>query len=415
MTLFSVPAHPPGPAGPRRLTLVRLCSDLARSIATVGRIAVEGEVHRPNRRPGGRVYFTLKDRAAQITVTCPGTRARACRTVAGERVLVTGSLEWVSAWGALQLVAEEVVPVGEGAVAAAIAEARARLAGDGLLDRRRRPVPRLPAAIGVVCGSDAAVRADIESVVTARFPGYPVVFREVTVSGPGAADAVSRALRDLDERPDVEVIILARGGGDSTQLLPFSDEELCRAVAAARTPVVSAIGHEGDRPLCDEVADLRCGTPSIAAAAVVPDRAALQAELEATLARLRSVAEQRLAAAARRLAAVDRDRAATTGFARAGERLARAAGRLDLLHPRRVVAGAGAALDARRRQLEALNPARVLERGYAIVRNEAGTAVRSPGQVAPAERIVVQVAEGRFGARVDEVEVAGDEVEAAAR
>jgi exodeoxyribonuclease VII large subunit len=396
MTLF-----PSGPPPARRLSLVRLCADIARSVGSLGRVAVEGEVHRPTRRPGGRVFFTLRDRVAQITVTCPAARVRRCRTVSGERVLVTGSLEWVSSWGSLQLVAEEVIPVGEGAVAAAIAEARARLAADGLLRRPRRPIPRLPSAIGVVCGSEAAVRADIESVVAARFPGYPVVFHEVPVSGPGAAETIGAALRDLDARPEVEVVVLARGGGDAPQLLPFSDEDLCRAICATRVPVVSAIGHEGDRPLCDEVADLRCGTPSLAAAAVVPDRAALHAELAALLARADGVIERRLAEAARRLAAVDRARAVTAGLARAAERLARSAGRLELLHPRTRWATATAALDSRRRQLDGLDPARVLRRGYAVVRTADGTVVRSASQVAVGEPVRVELAAGRLDARVE--------------
>src|SRR5947209_11723721 len=119
-----------------------------------------------------------------------------------------------------------------------VAGARRRLAADGLLDRPRRSLPILPTTIGVICGSDAAVRADIESVVAVRFPGYPVEFVEVTVSGPGAVDAITGAMGWLDGRPEVEVIILARGGGDATQLLPFSDETLCRAVGACATPVV---------------------------------------------------------------------------------------------------------------------------------------------------------------------------------
>src|SRR5207245_10324579 len=113
----------------------------------------------------------------------------------------------------------------------------------GLLDRARGPRRRLPASVGVVCGAAAAVRADIESVVAARFPGYPVTFREVAVSGPGAAEAVVAALQAFDATPTVEVVIVARGGGDPASLLPFSDEELCRAICATTTPVVSAIGH----------------------------------------------------------------------------------------------------------------------------------------------------------------------------
>jgi exodeoxyribonuclease VII large subunit len=184
---MTLPLFPATPSQPRKVSLIRLAGEIARSLAAVGRLAVEGEVHRPRRVAGGRVYFTLRDRAAQISVMCPQGRASRCRTVDGERVCVVGSLTWHNERGDLQLVAEEVTPVGDGAVAAMVAEARRRLESDGLLDRPRRPIPRLPDMIGVVCGSDAAVRKDIESVVAVRFPGYPMRVVETVVSGPGAA------------------------------------------------------------------------------------------------------------------------------------------------------------------------------------------------------------------------------------
>jgi exodeoxyribonuclease VII large subunit len=341
--------------------------------------------------------------------------------VAGERVSVTGRLEWVTDWGQLQLVAEEIVPVGEGAIAAMIAETRLRLAADGLLTRPRRPIPRLPAAIGVVCGHEAAVRADIESVVAARFPGYPTVFVETTVSGPGAVDNLIAAVQDLDARPAVGVIILARGGGDATALLPFSDESLCRAVCASTTPVVAAIGHDGDRPLVDEVADLRAGTPSLAASAVVPDRAELQAALDGAVRAAAAAVVTRLAAATARLDAVDRVRAVRSALDRARTRLAQAAATRDLVAPGKELARAGARLagvDWRRpavqrldrsgqdlasrwAEVEALSPARVLERGYAVVRRASdGSVVRRPDQAPPGDLLDVTVAGGRFRAAV---------------
>jgi exodeoxyribonuclease VII large subunit len=295
--------------------------------------------------------------------------------------------------------------VGEGAVAAALAEARRRLAADGLLARPRRAIPRLPRVIGVVCGTDAAVRADIESVVAARFPGYPVEFREVTVQGPGAAEAVIAALQTLDQRPDIEVIVLARGGGDAVSLLPFSDEELCRAVAAAQTAVVSAIGHEGDRPLVDEVADWRAGTPSLAAAAVVPDRAALEAELDAVLARAALAAGDRVRVAERRLDAIDAGKSVWAGLGRAADRVERQAGRLELLHPARLCTAAASRLSGQRAQMEALSPVRVLERGYAVVRAAStGDVVRRAGQVTPGAELAVQLASGRLTATTTAVD-----------
>lgn len=406
----------------RRLSLVRLSGEIARSLAAISRIAVEGEVHRPSGRPGGRIWFTLRDRAAQITVTCPAARARNCRVVVGERVCVTGRLVYANDRGQVQLEAEEVVPVGAGAIAAAIVEARTRLAADGLLDRPRRRIPVLPEVIGVVCGADAAVRADIESVIAVRFPGYPVDFVEVGVSGPGAVDNIVGALGALDGRDEVEVIVLARGGGDAVQLLPFSDELLCRAVCACRTPVVSAIGHEGDRPLCDEVVDLRCGTPSLAAAAVVPDRGRLQADLDHLAERAASGVGLHLNAAATRLAAIDRRRAVRSAVDIAAGRLARVGERLPLLHPGARVATAhrlletvgwqapmhqrigtaGAILSGRYRQLEALSPARVLERGYAVVRAADGSVLRDASAAARDEAVTVELAVGGLRARVEE-------------
>jgi len=421
---------PPGPgAGPRRVSLVRLSAEIARSTAEIGTVAVEGEVVRPRATASGRVYFTLRDRVAQITVACPSARMRRCRAVHGERVSVTGALSWTTGQGQLLLLAEEVAPVGACAIAAAIEEARRRLAAEGLLDRPRRPIPRLPAAIAVVCGADAAVRADVQSVVAARFPGYPVHYVEVPVSGPGAAQALTDALTRLDRRPEVEVIVVARGGGDAAQLLPFSDEDLCRAMASSHTPVVTAIGHEGDRPLCDEVADLRCATPSLAAAAVVPSRLELEGELDRLLALVSASALVRLEGRARGLVALDGAVAARARLASAAGRLAGAGDRLRLLHPRRRVVEAAAAmarvgwerpvparlhraagaLGERGRTLEALSPQRVLERGYAVVRTASGEVLRRAALAAAGQELGVQLAAGRLSARVTAVhEVVGD-------
>lgn len=397
MTLFE--ATPPTA---RRVSLVRLSAEIARAAGTIGPVLVEGEVHRPSRRASG-AWFTLRDRAAQIQVRIPGSRLKRCRTVEGERVAVTGALEFTPHRGQLQLVAEEVVPVGAGAVAAMLAEIRARLASEGLLDRPRRAIPRLPSRIGVVCGADAAVRRDIESVVSVRFPGYPVEFVETNVSGAGAADAITRALLALDQREDIEVIVLARGGGDATHLLPFSDEDLCRAICSARTPVVSAIGHEADRPLCDEVADARYGTPSLAAAAVVPSHAELMTHLDSLRERAVSLLLRRVDVAEDRLARLDRRSALSRGVERAGQRLDRAAGRLDLLHPRQRLAASADRLASARERMDALDPHRVLARGYAVVRTADGRVVRAASEVTVGQALDVRVAAGSFAAAVQEV------------
>lgn len=412
-----------GAQGPRLVSLVQLSREVARSLATVGRVAVEGEVYRPHKSQGGWVFFVLRDRTCQVSVACPARNARRCRAVAGERVLVVGSLVWANDRGQVTLEAEEVSPVGEGAVAAMIAEVRSRLAAEGLLERPRRPLPRLPRAVGVVCGTDAAVRKDIESVVAARFAGYPLVFEETTVSGPGAALSIIDALKRVVRRPEVDVVVLARGGGDASALLPWSDEDLCREVAGAPVPVVSAIGHEGDHPLCDDVADLRCGTPSIAAHAVVPDRRALEEQLSELLASAARSVEVRRALGRERLRGAEVSGALSSGMERARARLGRSRERLSWAHPRqgaelgrRRLAACdwqgplAAQLDQGRRRLEAarrhawsLSPAHVVERGFAIARKADGTVVRGPGEVRGGELLELQVAQG-----VIEVQVVGE-------
>lgn len=436
MTLPLFDSEPAGGAAPRPVTLVRLSGEIARSVGTIGRIAVEGEVYRPTVGRTGAIWFTLRDRVAQIAVRLPAPAARRARVVAGERVSVVAKLEWSNERGQLQLVAEEVLPVGAGAIAVLIAETRSRLAAEGLLDRPRRPIPRLPRVVGVVCGTDAAVRRDIESVVAARCPGYPMFFYETTVSGPSASLTIVEAIEGLTGRPGVEVVILARGGGDAPSLLPWSTEEVCRAVAGCPVPVVSAIGHEADRPLCDEVADLRCGTPSLAATAVLPDLAALQSGLDDQLARAAGLVLARLETGIRRLAAVDTLQAVDAGIDRAGQRLERVALRLAACHPADRSSRAGERLraaDWRRpyweamgraegrlqsegRHLQVLSPQRTLDRGYAVVTGADGRVVRSLDGVSVGDVIHARVAGGRLAASVVEVEAAraaatGEDVE----
>ncbi len=423
-----------------RLPLSKLCTEIARNLARIGRVVVEGEVVKPITRPSGWTYFTLADRAARLPVSCPAERARRCiEAVHGARVSVTGRMVFSARNGQLHLEAEEVVPVGEGAIEAAIARTRAILASEGLLDRPRRPIPVLPRGIGVVCGAEAAVRGDIESVVAERFPGYPIVFRQATVSGAGAVEAIIGALRYFARRDDVEVVVVARGGGDPASLLPFSDEEVCRAMAAMPMAVVTAIGHERDRPLCDEISDLACNTPSLAAIRVVPDEAAFRDALDQVLAGAHALLESAFAFREDLLDRVDPYGSFSGVAERAGERLNRvelrgnlhlrmagARERLGWVDPggsvrsRMVVAtetlgrllpdgllagreaAAAAFLGGLVATLEALSPERVLERGYAVVRSHAGAVVRSPAQVAVGDGLDIRVAAGRVDAVVTE-------------
>ena len=375
------------------------------------------------------VAFTLRDRAARISVwwSAGGRNQGQCRVTEGQSARVVGRVQFEPGRGSLRLAAEEALPTGAGAVAELVAEARARLAAAGVLDRERRELPRLPAAVGVLCGREAAVRRDIESVVVARWPGYPLRFVEVGVSGPAAGQSIADGLALLCADPEVQVVILARGGGDAADLLPWSEEALCRAIAAAPVPVISAIGHEADRPLCDEVADLRCGTPSLAATTVIPDRELLWAEIDGWMAHAQAATEVAAERGRRRLAALAPGRALDARAAaarhrlnRAGDavahhhprtravaaqqRLSRAADAVEHHHPRGVLSRGRALLGSLEREREALSHVRVLERGYAVVRaRQGGAALRDTADVVRGDKLEITLARGTLSAEVEDV------------
>ena len=228
-------------------------------------------------------------------------------------------------------------------------------------------------------GNDAAAKRDVVSTLTARFPPAQVVVAETYVQGPRAAVAIVDALRVLAARPDVDVVVVARGGGSFEDLLPFSDERLVRAIASSPVPVVSAVGHEQDTPLCDLAADVRASTPTAAGRLVVPDLGDLLERLDRD--------RGRLARAAQRTLGRERDRLALVH-----ERLRRA--------PSLAVERKRAALAQSAARLRALSPKATLGRGYAIVRTDTGI-VRSPAALRPGQPLRVEVAEGEFGARVE--------------
>jgi exodeoxyribonuclease VII large subunit len=253
-----------------------------------------------------------------------------------------------------------------------------KLAAEGVFERKR-PLPLLPRRIGLVTGNDAAAKKDVLATITARFPAARILVAETYVQGPFAANAMIEALGDVAAAPEVDVIVLSRGGGSFEDLLPFSDERLVRAIASCSVPVVSAVGHEQDNPLCDFAADARASTPTAAARLVVPDAAELLGRLDRTrggLARgARGVLERR------------RDR-----ITHAHERLRRA--------PSLAVERKRARLEQAAGRLRALSPRATLDRGYAIVRT-GDDIVRSTSAVSTGDEVDVEVADGRFGARVE--------------
>jgi exodeoxyribonuclease VII large subunit len=343
---------------------------------------VEGEVTELRRQDRWQsVFFTLKDPAdgACLAVQMPRGQFDALRLdlANGERVHVYGRPELFEQRGDFRLRALSIERYGLGAHLAALERLKQKLAREGLFAAdRKRPLPRIPRLVGLVTGNDAAAKRDVLTAITARFPPANVLVAETYVQGPRAAIAIATALGDLCAR-GADVIVLARGGGSFEDLLPFSDERLVRAVARCAVPVVSAVGHEQDTPLCDLAADVRASTPSVAARLVVPDLAELRAWLERAHAGFERGARRIVERRAERLAAAhDRLQRAPLPA------LERKRGRLENAHGR----------------LRALSPRSTLERGYAIVR-AGDTLVRTPPP--PGTELAVEVAEGAFGARAE--------------
>ena len=349
-------------------------------------IWIEGEVTELRRQERWQtVFFTLKDpeSGACLGTTMLRRQFDALRLdlADGERVHVYGRPELFEARGDFRLRALTIERFGLGAHLATLERLKTRLATEGLFDTaRKRRLPLLPRRIALVTGNDAAAKRDVLTGITSRFPPARIVVAETYVQGPRAAPAITEAIERLCSLPEVDVIVLARGGGSFEDLLPFSDERLVRAVAACPVPVVSAVGHEQDTPLCDLAADVRASTPTAAARIVVPDLQELLSGLERRREALGRCTRQIL----------DREQ---TRLSRTHDRLRRA--------PALVVERRRARLEQAGARLRALSPRATLERGYAIVRAESAV-VRSSGVLSPGDRVDVELAEGSFGGTVEE-------------
>src|SRR5918911_330027 len=270
----------------RKVYTVRAFNNgVARFLNRLPTLWIEGEVTELRRQQRwASVFFTLKDPedGACLPVQMPRGQFDALELglADGERVHVFGRPELYEQRGELRLKALTIERFGLGAHLAALERLKRRLAAEGLFDeRRKRPLPRFPRLIGLVTGNDAAAKRDVLTHIVQRFPPANVVVAETYVQGPRAPVAIATAIGDLCKR-GIDVLVLARGGGSFEDLLPFSDERLVRAVAKGPVPVVSAVGHEQDTPLCDLAADVRAATPSVAGRLVVPDLAELRERLE---------------------------------------------------------------------------------------------------------------------------------------
>ncbi|GAA4829679.1 exodeoxyribonuclease VII large subunit [Luteimicrobium xylanilyticum] len=385
-----------------------LSSKIAAYVDRMSPVWVEGQVVQLNRRPGsGYCFLTLRDTDADaslpVSMLARVLEAPGDAVHEGAHVVVHAKPTFWTKRGTLQLQASAIRAVGVGELLARIEHLKRILAAEGLFDADRKvPLPFLPAVVGLVCGRESKAEHDVVVNAQARWPQVRFEIREVAVQGQGAVPQVTEAIAELDARPEVEVIVVARGGGAVEDLLPFSNETLVRAAAACRTPLVSAIGHETDCPLLDLVADYRASTPTDAAKRIVPDVREERQRLTQARTRLRGAVRSRLAHEGERLSAL-RSRPV---LARPEtmveirelelERL-RAAGRRALDGALVRASGEVGRLAA---QVRALSPAATLERGYAVVQGPGGGVVRAPDDVAPGDALRVRVAGGELSAEV---------------
>jgi exodeoxyribonuclease VII large subunit len=386
----------------------RVSQLMAQWIGQLGYVWVEGQVAQLSRRPGQRTAFvTLRDPAADmsLTVTCsvallegPGGGI-----AEGATVVVHARPQFYATRGTLSLAADQVRQVGVGELLARLEHLRRVLAAEGLFaEDRKKPLPFLPAVVGVVCGRASAAEKDVVENGRRRWPAVRFRVEEVAVQGTTAVTEVTEALQRLDADPEVDVIVVTRGGGSLEDLLPFSNEALVRAVAACRTPVVSAIGHEVDTPLLDLVADVRASTPTDAAKRVVPD---VTEELE-------RVDQLRRRTGAAINALLSREQAALVAV-RSRPVLADPH---NLLTPReeevrrlversrRVLAAAldraGDNLAHTRARVTALSPAATLDRGYSVLQRPDGQVVRRAADVTGGTLLRARLAVGELAVEV---------------
>lgn len=378
-------------------------------IDKLGTVWVEGQLAQINMRPNsGTVFMVLRDPAADmsLTVTCSRDLVLSApvRLTEGTQVVVCGKPSFYTGRGTFSLRLSEIRAVGVGELLARIERLRRLLDAEGLFDPRlKRPIPFLPNMIGLITSRASHAERDVTTVAEVRWPAVRFEIRHAAVQGVNAVAQVVEALRELDGHPEVDVIVIARGGGSVEDLLPFSDETLCRAISACRTPVISAVGHEPDNPLCDLVADLRAATPTDAAKKVVPDTSAEQ-RLIADLRRRNAQAlrnwvsreERALAQLRSRPVLADPLRMVTS---RSDEvHRARAALRRDINRMLAVETERVGHLSAR---LSTLGPAATLARGYAVVQvlsEDDGQILRSVDDAPAGTRLRVRVADGAIAA-----------------
>ncbi len=375
-------------------------------VARLSPVWVEGQVLNVKRWKH-LVFLTLRDTDENMSLkaTIPASEADALgiRLEDGARVVIHAKPQWWTRSGDLQMVGDAARAVGVGDLLARIEALKAALAAEGLFAPSRKvPLPFLPQLIGLVVATQGDAEHDVVRNASARWPAARFEIRRVSVQGARAVPEVIAAMRELDAHPDVDVIVVARGGGSLEDLLPFSDEVMVRAAAQIETPLVSAIGHELDSPLLDLVADVRASTPTDAAKRIVPDAALEKERLDGARLLMAASLEARIGRARERLADL-RNRPVMAEPLRMLEphrdrvRTARDALRQAATQS---VATRQAALGALAATLRALSPQQTLDRGYAVVRTASGQLVRTPDDAPAGSIVAVRLASGGFDAQV---------------
>lgn len=382
-----------------------LSTKLKEYIDRLGSVWVEGEIAQWG-VSGGNVYGKLKDLTADATVSFTvwsSVRSRLPEGLGqGDRVTALVKANWWVKGGSLTMQVFDMRRVGLGDLLERLERLRRTLAAEGLFDAdRKQPLPFLPHCIGLVTGKDSDAEKDVLRNAQLRWPSVQFKVVHAAVQGDRAVGEVIAAMQSLDADAEVDVIIVARGGGDFQNLLPFSDEALVRAAAACSTPIVSAIGHENDRPLLDEVADLRASTPTDAAKRVVPDVGDELARVQQARSRMLSRVSGSISTEVDRIQAIrSRPVLVSPGWiidSRAEELTRYVARGAEL--SQRLIERATSELDERRSHLRALSPQRTLDRGYAIVQTDDGAVVRDASAAPAGTAMRITLAAGRLAAR----------------
>ena len=376
----------------------------------LGAVWVEAQLIEISRRSGTRtIFLTLRDKLAEVSVSVtasPMTLDAAGPLTEGATVVARIKPTYFESSGRFIFSCDAITPMGEGRLLARLEQTKRLLQAEGLFDPSlKKPLPFLPKAVGLVTGAGSAAERDVVENARRRWPAVQIVASYALVQGPQACEQLIAAVEHLDRRQEVDVIIIARGGGSVEDLLPFSDEGLIRAVAACRTPVVSAIGHESDSPILDLVADYRASTPTDAAKRVVPDVAEEKTRVHQARQRMVQamsglVGRQQELLNALRSRPVLMDPTAT--FGRRYEQLA------DLRHRADRAIGStiereSALIGHHLARVRAMSPQATLQRGYSILLDPDGVAVRTVEQIKVGEDLLAQLADGQLRLEVLEL------------